>query len=603
MCLVGPVLGIILYYGLFRKLRVASGLTKIVATLGLSVAIPGLATILFGNETILQAPGLATHEHVYQVLGVPVTTNELIVYVFVIVIVLVGASVLRFTGVGLKVRAMVDSPAMTSLSGTDPRLISVGVWAASIFLAGVVGVLAAPIVGLDANSFTLLMTSAFAAVIAGKLRNLPVAVIVGLAIGVGGSVIPHYLPPNSTVTAAVIPSIPFAVTAVCLIYYMIRSSRVDDTVKVGGALDLALAVDGQSAQRPATSASLRPSLADLRSGNIAGPLAITMFVALLPLALHGFWIGQLALGVAYAVLFLANSLVVGEGGMVWLCVITFGGIGGLATGQLATQHGWPVLAAVVLGGVLAAPMGVLLGLLTIRLGELYVALVTLTFGLLMENLVFSQNTFQALGAGIGVNPPEFAQTNEGIFYLGLGVFVVIALFITNLRWSSTGLALTAIRCSEPGSKTIGISVVRMRLLVAGLAAFVAAIGGGLIAVQQGVALPANYSTLIGVLWLTVLVTNGIRSNVACLVAGCSLPLMQGVIQQYAPSWVPEIIPIIFGLGAIGLASNPEGLLVTQSRQISQLWGRTSLGARQRAELPGRPRSNLYRAEARTGVGE
>ena len=83
--------------------------------------------------------------------------------------------------------------------------------------------------------------------------------------------------------------------------------------------------------------------------------------ACLPFILHGFWVGLLASGVAYGVLFLSFTLVTGEGGMVWLCMVTFGGVGALTAGQLATVHGWPVLAAVVAGGVVALPMGVLVG--------------------------------------------------------------------------------------------------------------------------------------------------------------------------------------------------------------------------------------------------
>jgi GAF domain-containing protein len=60
---------------------------------------------------------------------------------------------LRFTEAGLSVRAMVDSEAMTSLSGSNPTRIAAGVWVGATFLAGLVGVLNAPIVGLDANKF------------------------------------------------------------------------------------------------------------------------------------------------------------------------------------------------------------------------------------------------------------------------------------------------------------------------------------------------------------------------------------------------------------------------------------------------------------------
>ena len=84
--------------------------------------------------------------------------------------------------------------------------------------------------------------------------------------------------------------------------------------------------------------------------------------------------------------------------MLWLCQITFAGVGALTTAQLA-NHGWPVLAAVLVGGLMAAAMGAVVGFLSIRLGDLYVALVTLTFGLLMENLVFTLPTFVNRGSG------------------------------------------------------------------------------------------------------------------------------------------------------------------------------------------------------------
>ena len=190
-----PALGVFLYALLFRHLRLSSPLIKVVATIGLLVAIPSVATLIFGNQAIHQAPGLAPEPvHVYQFLGVPVTLDQVIVYVCVIVTVVIGALILRYTDVGLKVRAMVDSPAMTDLSGTNPTCVSVGVWAVSTFFAGLAGVLAAPIIGLDPNNFTVLIAASFAAVVAAKLRNLPVAVVVGLLMGVATSLIQRYLP-------------------------------------------------------------------------------------------------------------------------------------------------------------------------------------------------------------------------------------------------------------------------------------------------------------------------------------------------------------------------------------------------------------------------
>ena len=241
--MVGPVLGVLLYLALFQFLRLSSTLVKIVATLGLSVVFPALATVFFGNITIIKAPGLAPQPvKVYTVDGVPVTADQLIVYASVALIVVVGALALRYSDVGLRVRAMVDSPAMTALSGSNTVSISVGVWAVSMTLAGLTGILAAPIVGLDPGTDTLLMAAAFAAVIAAQLRSLPVAVFVGLLMGIIGGLVVKYLPPTSSLTAAVIPSLPFVITVVCLVYQLIRRERINEPAGVGGPLDRAIAV-------------------------------------------------------------------------------------------------------------------------------------------------------------------------------------------------------------------------------------------------------------------------------------------------------------------------------------------------------------------------
>jgi branched-chain amino acid transport system permease protein len=574
-----PLLGVILYAVLFRFLRLSAPLIKVVATLGLSVVVTSMATLLFGNSTILKAPGLAPQPvRVFHVIGVPVTVDQLIVYGCVLVVMVAGGLVLRYTDIGLRVRAMVDSPAMTALSGTNPTVVSVSVWGVSIFLAGLAGVLSAPIIGLDPGNYTLLMAAAFAAVIAAQLRSLPVAVVVGLAMGIAGSLITRYLPPTSSFTAAVIASVPFLVTACFLVYHMVRRGRVDEGTGTGGALDRAIAVHG-GPHAAATRGTSR-----VGRGTALGwapSLAAFIVLAVLPVFLRGFWVGLLAAGVAYGVLFLSFSIVTGDGGMVWLCMVTFGGVGALTTGLLATRQGWPVLAAIVAGGLVAAPMGVIVGMLTVRLGNLYVALVTLTFGLLMENLVFSRNVFLNDGIGVNLNRPQFATTDRAYTYLGLVIFAVLTLFIVNLRRSTTGMALTAVRASEPATKTVGVSIWQMKVVVAGLAAFVAGLGGGLLAVAQGVALPSNYATLAGVVWLTAVVTMGVRSSAAALIAGMSLTVLPGLLLVYLPPWFGLLPLLFFGLGAIGLARNPDGLLAMEARQVQQVVLNFSRSSRRR----------------------
>jgi branched-chain amino acid transport system permease protein len=206
----GPALGLFLYLSVFRLLSTTSTPVKVLATIGTSVALPSLDTVIFGTQEILDAPGLAPEPvHVFRFLGVPVTLDQIIVYSVVVVLMFAGFFVLRYTDIGLQIRALVDSPAMTSLVGTNASRISMAVWAISSTLAGLTGVLVAPIVGLDSGQMTFVMVAAFAAVIAGRLVSLPVAVGVGLGMGVVSALCQYFLPPGSTYTADLLYAIPF----------------------------------------------------------------------------------------------------------------------------------------------------------------------------------------------------------------------------------------------------------------------------------------------------------------------------------------------------------------------------------------------------------
>jgi branched-chain amino acid transport system permease protein len=573
---VGPLLGVILYFVLFRFIRGKSTLVKLVATIGLSVALPPLADFLvdlfgghlgFDNTSITSAPGLAAlSDQPYHFLGSPVTTDQLITYGFLLFVLVVGTLVLRFTDVGLKVRATVDSEAMASLSGSNPGRISLGVWAVSAGLAGLAGILVAPTNGLDQAGMTTLMAAAFAAMVVARLRSLPGVIVASLAMGVVTDVIQKYLPPNSSFTAAIIPSIPFLFIVLALIFYLIRSGSLDEDAGVAGPLDMAI--------RPATLDTQGVSSETARLSPIAlGLTAIPLVaVAVLPLIFRGssYWLGLTALGLCYAITFLTFTVVTGEGGMLWLSQIIFAGAGALATGQFATVYHLPVLLAVVIGGVIAAAAGAIIGLLTIRLGDLYVALVTLTFGLLVETLVFTRSRFLQGGLGVTVYPPSFARSPLVFSYLALGVFFIIALLTVNLRRSTSGLALRAVRDSEKASRTLGLSVLQVKVIVGAIAAFIAAVGGGFLAMDQQTAQPSSYATFLGLVWLAVVVTLGIRSIIAAALAGLSLTLVNGLFTTYVnPRWA-EVPVLLFGLGAIGVARNPDGVVTQVGRQVRGL---------------------------------
>jgi len=498
---------------------------------------------------------------------------------------------------------MVDSPAMTSLSGSNPSRVAASVWIVSTFLAGLSGVLAAPVIGLDPGNFTLLIAAAFAAVIAARLRSLPIAVITGLLMGIVGALVQYYLPPTSDFTTAVIPSIPFAFIAIVLVYNIVRGGRVDEAEGVGGALDRAITPAG--GDRLAASAQVSNPMPRV---TFFFPVFLFAVVCILPLIFNQFWLGLLGQAAALAIAMLSYTLVTGEGGMLWLCQITFAGVGALTTAQLVTVHGWPFIPAVLAGALLAAAIGVIIGLLTIRLGDLYVALVTLTVGLLMSSLVFARPMFSKFGAGVTLKAPGFLANSAGnldgtkFAYFMLAIFAVLSLLIVNLRRSTTGLAMSAVRYSPTGARTMGLSVLQMKLLIAGLAAFCAGLGGGFLATQAGAALPDSYAALAGVFWLVVLVTQGIRSNIAALLAAMAFVFFPQLLSNYAPAVLVNLVPLGFGFGAVLIAKNPDGVMHKNAMQFQDA-ARKVIARRAGAPPPSPSGSGPTPAMASTSIQE
>jgi branched-chain amino acid transport system permease protein len=575
--LAGPALGALLYLLLFRHLRLASSLIKIVSTIGVSVALPPAALLLFGNDTISTAPGLApTPVHVYTIFGAVASLDQIIAFACVLAVVLIGTVVMRLTKIGLRVRAMVDTPAMTSLSGVNPSAISLGVWMVATALAGLAGVLAAPSSGLTPDGMTALMASGFAALVAARLRSIPATVGVAMGMGILTDVIQEWLPANSSLTSAILSSIPAFVIAVFLIIYLAFSRQVNEAASTGGALDRAIRPQGGAADIAKSGAST--AVVAARTGwspYMLGPVVVIALVALLPVLLSGYWLTLLGTGLAFSVIFLSYTMVIGEGGMIWLCQASFAAIGAIGTAQLATVHGVNPLAAVVISALIATVAGLVIGALTIRLGNLYVALVTLTFGLLADTLIFTRNAFYQEGLGVQVSRPGFLLSDRAFSYFALAVFIVIAVIVVNLRRSTTGLALAAVRYSEPGARTLGLSVLSLKLLVAGIAAFIAAIGGGLLALNLESAVPTSYTTFTGLIWLAVLVTVGLRSIAAAVLAGIAFTLLPGVFQTYLPTAWGNVPTLLFGLGAVLVAMNPDGQVAVTARQLQALVARVA----------------------------
>jgi branched-chain amino acid transport system permease protein len=428
--------------------------------------------------------------------------------------------ILRFTPVGLATRATVDHPRNAEIAGMNTEAVTAGSWMVGIMLAGFAGVLLGPILGLQEFQFTLLLVGSFAAVVIGRMTSLPLAFVGAVMIGVLQQLWLKWQPREGFFSTGVAASIPFVVMLIFLIAYSFTSSGLRreefeiDRRRSGGA-------HGDAPPLPTTHGLRR----------LIGPIATAVVLALLPMLFDSvtifgvsfdeFWIGVFAQGLALSIIFLSYTMVTGEGGMISLCQITLAGVGAFATARLAAEAGFEPWAAILVGAAIAVPFGLLLALPSLRIGDLYLALFTLGFALFIEQFVWTREEYDNFSAGLPVPRPFGLGITDRIeMYAVLAiVFGVVGLLIINLKRATSGLVFASMRSSEPASVTTGISILRAKLILFSASAFVAGLGGALYASVIGSATPRSFNALVGIVWLAIVVTWGVRSVIGALVAG------------------------------------------------------------------------------------
>ncbi|MDZ7733340.1 MAG: hypothetical protein U5R31_09705 [Acidimicrobiia bacterium] len=171
-------------------------------------------------------------------------------------------------------------------------------------------------------------------------------------------------------------------------------------------------------------------------------MALAVFLFVTMTQLDAFWMGRMQAAVIYALIFLSITVVTGLGGQVSLCQATFAATGGFATGQLVDRLGVDVLTAALIGAVVAAAVGALVAVPALRVRSIYLALVTLAFAIMFENIVVPQEWVSGGTRSIRVPRPtvgpfDFADERSFLVLLLLCLAVVSFLVIL-VRRGTTG---------------------------------------------------------------------------------------------------------------------------------------------------------------------
>lgn len=572
----GVVLGLLIEFGA-RFLSGARLTNKILMSVGILLTIQGLLQLAFEPGTFREVNQFLP-ESTVDVFGTPVAAYQLIIMGSTLVAAVALTLFLRYHRTGVAMRAVVDNPELLEVMGTSAPRVRRLAWMIGCSMASASGVLLAPLLPLDATTITLLVVTAFGAAAVGAFTNLPLTYLGGLAIGVGQAILQKTFFDSTGIESGLATSLPFLVL-------------------------FALLVLAPRLKRPSMSSVPRMTTADTWRAparvRLGGVVLLLGFLLLVP-EFAGLHLIDWTRFLAYVILFLSLGLLVKASGQVSLAHVSFMAIGVCAFSHLAVDRGWPWLVALLFAAAVAAPVGALLAVPAIRFPGLYLALATLGFGILLQQMFYRTDwMFGQYSFGLLVPQPTLNlfgwDPGRTYYYVVLLITVAAGLLVFGLTRSRLGRLLNAMSDSPAGLQASGASINVTRVLVFCLSASMAAVAGVLDGGALLIVGPEGYAPMLSLqLFAVIMLTVGGTPWFAVVGAAA-----QVVIPSYitTDATVTYVFTLIFGVSAIYMSIAPPPEVPKWMRSALDRLGRTRNGTRKAREVA----KPVYPAVTGTGL--
>lgn len=312
-----------------------------------------------------------------------------------------------------------------------------------------------------------------------------------------------------------------------------------------------------------------------------GVVALLVVAAVLPFRVSPDLTLLLATAMIAAIGAIGLNLVTGYAGQVSLGHAFFIGLGAYTAAVINGEHsltsdvlgyGLGMWAWLPAAGLVAALAGLIISPLAFRLRGLYLAIVTLGLVFIGEH-VFREAEAITGGVGVGRRAAEpelfgfsFAEPgtvlgiplarDQGLYFMALIFFLVLALLARNLVRSAVGRAFAAVRDRDIAAEVMGVSLRKYKLLAFVISSFYAGIAGGLLYTITRFLEPSSFGLLLSVQFIAMVLIGGVGTIAGSILGAAFVTLLPRFIEE-----VPRFVPIIS-------SSASGGFLTTQ--QLEQI---------------------------------
>ena len=305
----------------------------------------------------------------------------------------------------------------------------------------------------------------------------------------------------------------------------------------------------------------------------ASVIALCLIIA--PLVVqNNFQLRVVMLFMIYALVAMGLNILVGLVSLVSLGQAGIYALGAYTVGVLTVQHGWPLFATMGAAIVLSAVVGVVLAYPTVRVRGVYLAVVTIAFGLIVQNVVIDWRT--VTGGTLGISNIPRADLGfgpldtTGLYTLIAGIMFVAFLLHHNLIYSRYGRAMHAVAQSETAASSLGINPANQRVFAFVISAVYAGIAGALYAYLNRYVNPDTFSFSDSIRFLLMVILGGSGTTLGPLLGAGILTWIPNLLQAFG-KWQ------LFVYGALLAAVIfllPKGIIGTLNSWLRSLMSRS-----------------------------
>jgi len=581
-------IGFLMHIMVFRPLRNAPLLAKVIGSVGVMLYLQSVANLNFGGANRADNgfwEFTSTNEPIRNFLGMDRNLAGSTLYLAVAALIIGTATwaLYRFTRFGLATRAADENEKGATLLGYSPQLLAGLNWVISSVLAGAIGILFIHRAGPP--TFILFVVPALAAALVGSLTSIMGALAGGFGIGMIASMgvnatsydwWPEWLPSDGVRT--------FAPVLVMILVLYFRGDRLP----IRGTVGVGRQPRAPFAKHPLVGLGIGIGIVVLMSNIFTANWESTLTTTLLSImfmlsltVLVGF-LGQISL--------VQWSL---AGFACWTLIrLSADGTKIRAMDFLAIDGpGWPDPLAALAAIIAAVILGVLISIPALRIRGVQLAVVTLAAVVAIEDLLLRNEPLMGAGAAttnptpdpnwfgveVGALDEKTFRTDYWKYTIFALIFVAIGgLIVANLRRGILGRRFLAIRSNERAAAAAGVDVARTKMIGFGVSSLLAGMAGILVAYKVPVITSEYFNPFVGLGFLAFVYLGGITTVWGAIFGG--LLAAGGIISEFGSLHFEGITQAyINAVGAIGLVinaivTNGEGVALMLTNRSKEMTG-------------------------------